>query len=113
MEPSLSLHSVKEMFDINAEVLAALVDPKNPEALQKMGGIKGLAESLHVDLQKGLPDTFIPDAGDIETQRIEKYPLYAPISPITSNLTAVYFACTHYLFHYTITSHAQHHRNRK
>jgi hypothetical protein len=36
MEPSLSLNSVKEMFDVNVEVLGALVDPKSPESLQKM-----------------------------------------------------------------------------
>ena len=73
MQPSSSLRNVKEMFNINVEVLAALVDPKNPDALQEMGGIKGIAESLHVDLRRGLSDTY-DEAIEIETQRIEKYP---------------------------------------
>lgn len=72
---SLPLHSVKDMFDIKPETLSALVDPKNPEAFQKLGGLKGIAESLHVDLKKGLSETLIDgNASDIETQRIEKYP---------------------------------------
>ncbi|OUM57741.1 hypothetical protein PIROE2DRAFT_21450 [Piromyces sp. E2] len=42
-------------YKYTAQQLSELVDPKNPELLQKYGGLKGLAEALQVDVTKGLP----------------------------------------------------------
>ncbi len=71
LETSLSLHSVRDMFEMSAEALGSLVDPKNPEMLKKMGGIQGLADSLHTDLHRGLSDSPVLD--EIEQLRLEKY----------------------------------------
>lgn len=69
-KPLATMTSVKEVFDISIETLNKLVDPKNPELLLKLGGVNGIADALHVNLQTGLPT-----AVDItELQRTEKYP---------------------------------------
>ncbi|ORX44182.1 calcium-translocating P-type ATPase [Piromyces finnis] len=42
-------------YKFTAQQLSELVDPKNPELLEKYGGLKGIAEALKVDVNKGLP----------------------------------------------------------
>jgi len=42
-------------FKFTPEQLSELVDPKNPELLQKYGGLNGIAEALKVDVKTGLP----------------------------------------------------------
>jgi len=46
---------VENPFKYTPQQLSELVDPKNPELLEKYGGLKGLAEALKVDVTKGLP----------------------------------------------------------
>lgn len=41
-------------FKYTAQQLAELVDPKNPELLKEYNGLQGIAESLKVDVTKGL-----------------------------------------------------------
>ncbi|ORY08628.1 calcium-translocating P-type ATPase, partial [Neocallimastix californiae] len=42
-------------YKFTAQQLSELVDPKNPELLEKYGGLEGIAEALHVDVKTGLP----------------------------------------------------------
>jgi len=45
----------KGEFGFTAQQLSELVDPKNPELLQKYGGLEGIAKALKVDVKTGLP----------------------------------------------------------
>jgi Ca2+-transporting ATPase len=42
-------------YKFTAQQLSELVDPKNPELLEKYGGLQGVADALKVDVTKGLP----------------------------------------------------------
>jgi len=41
-------------FKFTAQQLSELVDPKNPELLEKYGGLQGIADALKVDIKTGL-----------------------------------------------------------
>jgi Ca2+-transporting ATPase len=41
-------------FGVSAHILSALVDPKDPDKLRDLGGVKGVAKSLHADIVNGL-----------------------------------------------------------
>jgi len=61
-----------DVFPVAPSKLARLVDPKSPELLKELGGLDGLAKSLHTSLSEGLPTS--SGANDTLTQkRIEKY----------------------------------------
>src|SRR5690349_7784047 len=48
-------------FEITPEKLSSLVDPKNPELLEQLGGVEGLLKKLKVDGSKGLPQENLHD----------------------------------------------------
>jgi hypothetical protein len=66
---TLAMSGVKELFDLSLETLGKLLDPKNPELLQKLGGVNGIADSLHVDVKRGLST----NVDMTELKRAEKY----------------------------------------
>ncbi|ORX83171.1 calcium-translocating P-type ATPase [Anaeromyces robustus] len=48
-------NTTENPFKFTAQQLSELVDPKNPELLQKYGGLEGIANALKVDVKTGLP----------------------------------------------------------
>jgi Ca2+-transporting ATPase len=48
-------NTTESKYKFTAQQLSELVDPKNPELLEKYGGLEGIAEALHVDVKTGLP----------------------------------------------------------
>jgi len=66
---TLAMSGVKELFDLPLETLNKLLDPKNPELFQKLGGVPGIADALHVDLKRGLST----NVDMTELKRAEKY----------------------------------------
>eukprot|EP00026_Physarum_polycephalum_P001291 Phypoly_transcript_01292.p1 GENE.Phypoly_transcript_01292~~Phypoly_transcript_01292.p1 ORF type:complete len:1073 (+),score=214.03 Phypoly_transcript_01292:60-3221(+) len=66
----IDVHS--DVFPIPPSQLAKLVDPKSPEFLKELGGIEGIAKSVHSNLKDGLPTS--SGANDtLEQKRVEKY----------------------------------------
>lgn len=49
------MENTENPYKFTAQQLSELVDPKNPELLEKYGGLKGIADALKVDVNKGLP----------------------------------------------------------
>lgn len=41
-------------FKLSAHLLSTLVDPKDPEKLQELGNVEGVAKALHTDLNRGI-----------------------------------------------------------
>jgi len=50
-------NTTENPFKFTPEQLANLVDPKNPEELEKLGGLEGIAQGLNVDVKTGLPQS--------------------------------------------------------
>ncbi|KAG2036848.1 hypothetical protein BDR03DRAFT_1052346 [Suillus americanus] len=69
-------------FKFRPVELASLLDPKNLDALEALGGINGLLEGLGTDGSKGLTLTHTPDnrsgAGVGASQRHDRQPLSVP-----------------------------------
>lgn len=86
---------INNMFEIPPEEFGKLVDPKDKERYVNMGGLKGIALSLRVDIKIGLPDSV---SDEVETHRIQQY------------LFIIFHYCHyyHYLFIYLFFSFSFH-----
>lgn len=54
-QPLLRRQTISAHFGVTAEDLMRLVDPKNPDLLQQLGGVDGVCRALSVDPHVGLP----------------------------------------------------------
>jgi len=75
----LSVMEMDSVFPLSTDTLAKLVDPKNPDLLNELGGLDGIAKALHSDVKRGLSPPRVPEGGDItsgnevDDRRVAKY----------------------------------------
>jgi Ca2+-transporting ATPase len=67
----LSVDPVDSLFPLSTDTLAKLVDPKSPDLYKELGGLEGIAKSLHADPKRGLSGEV--QGNETEERRIEKY----------------------------------------